>query len=213
MLRSHMFARAWNTTFVFHCEFWIQPRGRASASNVQVPQQPAMAHAHADVTALEHPLHRIRLFPRSRRLHIIPRLRLATIFASILSSVIRRKLRVEEQNVHRGRAESHELQVVRHHPLVVRWITATERNTIGFFVVLLVLLARPREEEATRGAVLQAVRRCAGMQIQLGLLRAEQKRPEQACPFSGNWAQKLRVYARRIRCAIDCVNFSICWLE
>ena len=63
-------------------------------------------------------------------------------------------LRIKRQDVDCGRAEHHQIPVVRIHPLVILLASPLARHPVHGLIVLLVWLARPGEEEPARAAVL-----------------------------------------------------------
>jgi hypothetical protein len=79
------------------------------------------------------------------------------VLGDVLPGGVCAEFRVEEHHIHGARGEGGEVEVVRHHPLVIRGVSSSVRGSLGLFVELLVRLLGPREEEAAAAVVGKAV--------------------------------------------------------
>ena len=111
-------------------------------------EHPAVAHRHADVPALQKPLRWIRF--ASCGFHVEPEFWLAGVLASVEPSLVRSSKIIEGHDIHRGRAEKSELQIVRHQEVIVGRMPSAQSQSLCRLAVLLLLLLWPREEEAAR---------------------------------------------------------------
>ena len=111
-----------DTGLAVYCELRPEIQRWHNASDSVEAEHSAVAYGHADVSALQEPLHGIGL--ASCGLHAKRRLGLAGVFAGIETSLVCPFEIVEGYDVYSGRAEQGELQIVRHDELIVRSVAS-----------------------------------------------------------------------------------------
>ena len=175
-----VFRRTFYASRCLDCELWPEVARAHCASDYVKAKQSTVAHAQTNISRLQATFHRIGF--ASTRWQDIPGLWFAAVLARIRSALVCSSQVIEEHDVDRGWAETGQFQVVRNHELIIWSMAPLQRKALCCLTVLLLFLLWPREEEAARCTVFQAVQNCAIMDVEKRLHCPQQESPQQGLP-------------------------------
>ena len=95
----------------------------------------------------------------------VPFLSLTSVFRSVVPSVVSSACRIEREHIDARGSGHRDKEIVRHNKLVVLDQPTLERDSLGVQIVALIGHLGPREEQLARTTLLEAIVRCAAVQV------------------------------------------------